>query len=102
MNQKVLELAIRKMRFTLKTMSVKAPDVVEKVEKQLKKCKNIWSQSVENSNTTRLKNMEKRLERLEKKVDKLLTTFEKHIKFIDSTYAGLQKPIDSIKKFLKG
>ena len=57
---------------------------------------------MENSNTTRLKQIEKRMERLEKKMDKLLTTFEKHIKFIDSTYAGLQKPIDSIKKFLKG
>jgi uncharacterized coiled-coil DUF342 family protein len=83
-------------------MSAKAPDVAEKVEKQLKKCKNIWRQSVENSNTTRLKQIEKRMERLEKKMDKLLTTFEKHIKFIDNTYAGLQKPIASIKKFLKG
>ena len=42
------------------------------------------------------------MERLEKKIDKLLTIFEKHIKFIDNTYAGLQKPIASIKKFLKG
>ena len=47
-----------------------------------------------------IKDLEKRLSRLEKKIDKLLTMFEKHIKFIDTTYEGLHKPIEVVKRFL--
>jgi len=50
----------------------------------------------------------KEIEELNKKVDKLQTTVDKlsqslykHIKFIDSTYAGLKNPIEAARKWLR-
>ena len=50
----------------------------------------------------------KEIEELHKKIDKLQTTVDKlsqslykHIKFIDSTYAGLKNPIEAARKWLR-
>jgi len=53
------------------------------------------------------KTLEKKMEELDKKVDKLQLTLErldaklsKHINFIDDTYEGLRNPINAAKRFL--
>ncbi len=53
------------------------------------------------------KELKNKIEKLDKKVDKLQLTLEqldaklsKHIDFIDSTYEGLRNPINAAKRFL--
>ena len=53
------------------------------------------------------KNLEKDIEELKKKVDKIQLTLDelnaklsKHIGFIDETYEGLRNPINAAKRFL--
>ena len=45
--------------------------------------------------------LEKKLDIIEKKIDKLNDNFEKHIEFIDTTYAGLKNPIKLATRFFK-
>tara|TARA_B100001287_G_scaffold273481_1_gene276998 strand:+ start:6246 stop:6419 length:174 start_codon:yes stop_codon:yes gene_type:complete len=53
------------------------------------------------------KNLEKDIEELKKKVDKIQLTLDelnaklnKHIGFINDTYEGLRNPINAAKRFL--
>ena len=46
--------------------------------------------------------LEKRLDIIEEKIDKLNTILEKHIDFIDNTYEGLKNPIKFENKILGG
>ena len=46
--------------------------------------------------------LEKRLDTIEEKIDKLNTILEKHIDFIDNTYEGLKNPIKFETKILGG
>tara|TARA_Y100000114_G_C11724614_1_gene310276 strand:+ start:203 stop:403 length:201 start_codon:yes stop_codon:yes gene_type:complete len=46
--------------------------------------------------------LEKRLDTIEEKIDKLNTILEKHIDFIDNTYEGLKNPIKFATKILGG
>tara|TARA_R100000773_G_C4132070_1_gene62486 strand:+ start:242 stop:469 length:228 start_codon:yes stop_codon:yes gene_type:complete len=46
--------------------------------------------------------LEKRLDIIEEKIDKLNTILEKHIDFIDNTYEGLKNPIKFATKILGG
>tara|TARA_R100000426_G_C4776324_1_gene92902 strand:- start:173 stop:373 length:201 start_codon:yes stop_codon:yes gene_type:complete len=46
--------------------------------------------------------LEKRLDTIEEKIDKLNTVLEKHIDFIDNTYEGLKNPIKFATKILGG
>ena len=46
--------------------------------------------------------LEKRLDTIEEKIDKLNTILEKHIDFIDNTYEGLKNPIKFATKMLGG
>ena len=46
--------------------------------------------------------LEKRLDIIEEKIDKLKTILEKHIDFIDNTYEGLKNPIKFATKILGG
>ena len=47
-----------------------------------------------------LKQINEKLDNLQKKVDTLAEDLYKHIKFIDKTYEGLRNPIDAAKKWL--
>ena len=42
-----------------------------------------------------------KLEKIEKKINKLNDNFEKHIEFIDNTYVGLKNPINLATRFFK-
>ena len=42
-----------------------------------------------------------KLEKIEKKINKLNDNFEKHIEFIDNTYEGLKHPIKMATRFFK-
>ena len=42
-----------------------------------------------------------KLDKIEKKIDKLNDNFEKHIRFIDDTYEGLKNPIKLATRFFK-
>ena len=46
--------------------------------------------------------LEKRLDVIEEKIDKLNTILGKHIDFIDNTYEGLKNPIKFATKMLGG
>jgi hypothetical protein len=46
--------------------------------------------------------LEKRVDVLEEKIDKLTGMIENHIDFIDKTYEGLKNPIRSVTRFLGG
>ena len=46
--------------------------------------------------------LEKRLDTIEEKIDKLNTILAKHIDFIDNTYEGLKNPIKFATKILGG
>ena len=46
--------------------------------------------------------LEKRLDTIEEKIDKLNTILGKHIDFIDNTYEGLKNPIKFATKMLGG
>ena len=48
-----------------------------------------------------LDTLEKKLEIIEAKIDKLNDNFEKHIEFIDNTYEGLKNPIKLATRFFK-
>ena len=41
-----------------------------------------------------------KLEKIEKKINKLNDNFEKHIEFIDNTYEGLKNPINAARRWL--
>ena len=45
--------------------------------------------------------LEKRLDIIEEKIDKLNDNFEKHIEFISNTYEGLKNPIKWATRFFK-
>lgn len=45
--------------------------------------------------------LKEQLDKIEKKLDYLTKTLEKHIGFIDNTYEGLKNPIEGVKRFLK-
>jgi len=45
--------------------------------------------------------LEKRLDIIEEKIDKLNDNFEKHIEFISNTYEGLKNPIKLATRFFK-
>ena len=45
--------------------------------------------------------LEKKLNTIEAKLDKLNDNFEKHIEFIDNTYEGLKNPIKMATRFFK-
>jgi len=45
--------------------------------------------------------LEKKLDIIEAKIDKLNDNFEKHIEFIDNTYEGLKNPIKLATRFFK-
>ncbi len=46
--------------------------------------------------------LEKRLDTIEEKIDKLNSILGKHIDFIDNTYEGLKNPIKVATKMLGG
>ncbi len=46
--------------------------------------------------------LEKRVDVLEEKIDRLTDMIENHIDFIDKTYASLKNPIKSVTRFLGG
>jgi len=48
-----------------------------------------------------IKNLNDKVDRLQKSIDKLSGKFYKHIKFIDSTYDGLKNPIEAARKWLR-
>ena len=48
-----------------------------------------------------LDELEKKLNTIEAKLDKLNENFEKHIEFIDNTYEGLKNPIKLATRFFK-
>ena len=48
-----------------------------------------------------LDELEKKLNTIEAKLDKLNDNFEKHIEFIDNTYEGLKNPIKLATRFFK-
>ena len=48
-----------------------------------------------------IKNLNAKIDKLQKSVDKLSETLYKHIKFIDSTYDGLKNPIEAARKWLR-
>ena len=45
--------------------------------------------------------LEKRLDIIDQKIDKLNSMLEKHINFIDDTYEGLKNPIKLATRFFK-
>ena len=45
--------------------------------------------------------LDAKLHKIEKKIDKLNDNFEKHIRFIDDTYEGLKNPIKLATRFFK-
>ena len=45
--------------------------------------------------------LEKKLDIIEAKIDKLNDNFQKHIEFIDNTYEGLKNPIKLATRFFK-
>ena len=45
--------------------------------------------------------LEKRLDIIDQKIDKLNSMLEKHINFIDDTYEGLKNPIKIATRFFK-
>ena len=45
--------------------------------------------------------LDAKLEKIEKKINKLNDNFEKHIEFIDNTYEGLKNPIKLATRFFK-
>ena len=45
--------------------------------------------------------LEKRLDIIDQKIDKLNNMLEKHINFIDDTYEGLKNPIKIATRFFK-
>ena len=45
--------------------------------------------------------LEKRLDIIEQKINKLNSMLEKHINFIDDTYEGLKNPIKMATRFFK-
>ncbi len=45
--------------------------------------------------------LEKRLDIIDQKIDKLNNMLEKHINFIDDTYEGLKNPIKLATRFFK-
>ena len=45
--------------------------------------------------------LEKRLDMIDQKIDKLNSMLEKHINFIDDTYEGLKNPIKIATRFFK-
>ena len=45
--------------------------------------------------------LEKRLDIIEQKINKLNSMLEKHINFIDDTYEGLKNPIKLATRFFK-
>ena len=45
--------------------------------------------------------LEKRLDMIDQKIDKLNSMLEKHINFIDDTYEGLKNPIKLATRFFK-
>ena len=48
-----------------------------------------------------IKNLNAKIDKLQKSVDKLSEKLYKHIKFIDSTYDGLKNPIEAARKWLR-
>tara|TARA_A100000171_G_C2010859_1_gene86311 strand:+ start:49 stop:240 length:192 start_codon:yes stop_codon:yes gene_type:complete len=48
----------------------------------------------------KIERVEVKIDQLQESLDRLQTKFEKHIDFIDETYAGLRSPIQAAKKFL--
>ena len=48
-----------------------------------------------------IKNLNDKVDRLQKSIDKLPGKLNKHIKFIDSTYDGLKNPIEAARKWLR-
>ena len=50
----------------------------------------------------KLLRLEKRVDVLEKKIDKLTNMMECHIDFIDKTYEHLKNPIKSVSKLFGG
>lgn len=65
--------------------------------KKIKKVKD--HEEVQAENYLRL---EKRVDILEKKIDKLTNMMECHIDFIDKTYEHLKNPIKSVSKLFGG
>ena len=45
--------------------------------------------------------LEKRLDIIDQKIDKLNSMLEKHINFIDDTYEGMKNPIKLATRFFK-
>ena len=48
-----------------------------------------------------IKKLQVKIEKLQKTVEDLNLKLSKHIKFIDSTYAGLKNPIEAARKWLR-
>ena len=44
--------------------------------------------------------LKEQLDRVERKLNALTKTLEKHIVFIDNTYEGLKNPIEGVKRWL--
>lgn len=44
--------------------------------------------------------LKEQLDRVERKLNALTKTLEKHIGFIDNTYEGLKNPIEGVKRWL--
>tara|TARA_B100001057_G_scaffold224171_1_gene224455 strand:+ start:1085 stop:1252 length:168 start_codon:yes stop_codon:yes gene_type:complete len=53
------------------------------------------------SNEKEIKKLNSKIDRLQKTIEDLNDKLSKHIKFIDSTYAGLKNPIEAARKWLR-
>ena len=53
------------------------------------------------ANDTELKNLQEKINKLQKTIDDLNIKLSKHIEFIDSTYEGLKNPIEAARKWLR-
>ena len=53
------------------------------------------------ANEKEIKKLNDKIDRLQKTLEDLNIKLSKHIKFIDSTYEGLKKPIEAARKWLR-
>ena len=53
------------------------------------------------ANEKEIKKLNDKIDRLQKTLEDLNIKLSKHIKFIDSTYAGLKNPIEAARKWLR-
>ena len=52
------------------------------------------------ANEKEIKKLNEKIDKLQKTIEELNVKLSKHIKFIDSTYEGLNNPIEAARKWL--